>query len=136
MLVFNGNAWETMHSTGHDGVAVQIRAAVVPGGGEIKTAANAIELNGADEVTVLVAIGTSFAGRAPEKECQDAIASARRKTFAELERRHVEDHRALYRRVSIDLGRSAAGTLIQPTDARRKAMENGADDPELLALFF
>jgi alpha-L-fucosidase 2 len=36
----------------------------------------------------------------------------------------------------LDLGESPTAARQQPTDVRRKALEAGADDPELLALFF
>jgi alpha-L-fucosidase 2 len=49
---------------------------------------------------------------------------------------HVADYQPLYRRMSIDLGRSSQTTRSQPIDLRRKALADGADDPELLALFF
>jgi alpha-L-fucosidase 2 len=56
--------------------------------------------------------------------------------FIKLRQAHIADHQSLYRRVSLDLGQRPPPTRQLPTDARRKALENGADDPELLALFF
>ncbi len=46
----------------------------------------------------------------------------------------MEDYQRLYRRVSIDLGTTDASS--QPTDMRLTAVQNGADDPGLAALYF
>lgn len=135
-LVLDGHAWESMHSTGHDGVALQIRAKVITEGGRVIPSAQALDVQGADAASVLVAIGTSFRNADPESICRQAIEQAARKGFRELRQRHLADYQPLYRRVSIDLGRSSADARKQTTDRRRKALETGANDPELLALFF
>ena len=139
-LVLDGHAWESMHSTGHDGVALQIRAKVIAEGGRIGPSDDSIHdsigVSGANEATILVAIGTNIRNEDPDTTCRQAIQAAARKDFAQLRRAHMDDYQPLYRRVSIDLGQSAHATRNQPTDVRRKALDNGADDPELLALFF
>ncbi|HZD75826.1 MAG TPA: glycoside hydrolase family 95 protein [Acidobacteriaceae bacterium] len=140
-LVFEGHAYERLHSSGHDGVALQIHARLLADGGTVTPAADAIEVRGAHSVTVLVAIATSFRGGDPESTCQQRLNRAREISFLQLRRAHIADHQPLYRRVSLDLGRSSLGQSSSsarqlPTDARRKALEDGADDPELLALFF
>jgi alpha-L-fucosidase 2 len=135
-LILDGHAWEKMHSTGHDGVALQIRAHVISEGGHRTASEGTIEVRGADAATVLVAIGTSFGNGDPEAICRQAIETAAHKDFAQLRRAHVADYQDLYRRVSIDLGRNPSSTGNQPTDVRRKALESGTEDPELLALFF
>lgn len=135
-LVLDGHAWETMHSTGHDGVAVQIRAKVLAPSGKITPNADTVAVENTNVVTILVAIGTSFHGADPEAVCRETIQAAARKDFVSLRRAHIADYQALYRRVTIDLGRSAPAIRNHATDARRKALEDGGDDPELLALFF
>ncbi len=135
-LVFQGHAYEHMHSSGHDGVALQIHARLMADGGTVTPAADAIEVHGANSATVLVAIATSFRGGDPESLCRERLQRAAPISFAQLRRAHIADHQSLYRRVSLDLGQSAAATRQPPTDARRKALEDGTDDPELLALFF
>ncbi len=135
-LVLDGHAREHMHSSGHDGVALQIRAHVIAEGGRCTASEDAVEVHGANAATVLLASGTSFRGGDPEHLCRDAIEAARGKDFVQLRRAHVADHQALYRRMSLDLGRTSSEIRRQPTDVRRKGLENGAEDPELLALFF
>ena len=135
-LVLDGHAWEHMHSSGHDGVALQIRAHAVTEGGQIRADEQTIQVRGADAVTILVAIGTSFNGENPEEISHESIQNAARKDYAQLKRAHIADYQPLYRRTSIDLGRSSAALRQQPTDVRRKGLGSGADDPELVALFF
>jgi alpha-L-fucosidase 2 len=135
-LILEGHAWEHMHSTGHDGVALQIHAQIIAEGGRTSPSDQAVEVRGANAATVLVAIGTSFGGAIPEDLCKDALRQASRKAFAELRRAHIADYQPLYRRTAVDLGESQPATRQQPTDMRRKALADGAHDPELLALFF
>jgi alpha-L-fucosidase 2 len=135
-LILNGNAWEHMHSTGHDGVAFEIRARVIAEGGRTTDGQQEIQVQGADVVTVLVAVGTNFRSGDGDAICREVIQAAARKDFAQLLRAHVVDHQGLYRRVSIDLGRTPSTAGSQPTDVRRKALKDGAADPQLLALFF
>jgi alpha-L-fucosidase 2 len=151
-LVFEGHAYERMHSSGHDGVALQIHARVIPEGGAAAATADAIQVRDANSVTVLVAIATSFRGGHPEELCRQRLQRAAAISFPQLRQAHIADHQSLYRRVSIDLGQSPAAARQLSTDARRKALERreewnperseernpdqSANDPELLALFF
>jgi alpha-L-fucosidase 2 len=135
-LVLQGHAYEHKHSTGHDGVAVQIRARVVAEGGTVSSTAQAIEVRNANAVTVLIAVATSYGNADPEAQSSTVLQRASGKSFQQLRKDHLADYQPLYRRTLINLGPSASAVREQPTDARRKALENGADDPELLALFF
>lgn len=135
-LLLDGHAWEHMHSSGHDGVALQIRAHIIPEGGRSAASEDFIEIDGTNAATVLVAIGTSFRGGDPETICREAIDAAKQGDFRELRSAHTADYQTLYRRMSIDLGRSSSDLGSHPTDLRRRRLESGEEDPELLALFF
>jgi alpha-L-fucosidase 2 len=135
-LILDGHAWEHMHSTGHDGVSLQIHARVIAEGGHVTPSNQFIDVHGADTATVLLAIVTSFGGSKPEDKCTEALARATTKSFAQLRSSHIADYQPLYRRTAIDLGETQSATRQQPTDVRRKALANGAHDPELAALFF
>jgi alpha-L-fucosidase 2 len=143
-LVFQGHAYEHIHSSGHDGVALQIHARLLRDGGTLSPRGEAIDVRNANSVTVMVAIATNFHAGDPESICRQRLQRAMTIPFAKLRQAHIADHQSLYRRVSLDLGQSPAASHQLPTDARRKALErseeqglqNGADDPELLALFF
>ena len=66
-------------------------------------------------------------------ECEKALEMASRKSFEQLREAHIADHRSLFRRVYIDLGRS--GAADKPTDARIIGFGSEAD-PHLTSLYF
>ena len=134
-ITFRGNAFETMHSNGKQGVDVECSVRIMSSNGRRTAAGEHIEIRNADSVTLLIAIATNFAGQKPADDCAKALQSAAAKTYAQLRRAHTEDHHALFRRVQIDLGTNSHSSKM-PTDQRRRAVEAGASDPELSALFF
>ncbi|MCW5963988.1 MAG: glycoside hydrolase family 95 protein [Bryobacterales bacterium] len=111
-------------------------------GGVLYPAGNGVGLAGTRQFTLLLSAGTGFRdsftlpGRnEPEigEGCRDQIARRAGSSFEELLEEHLADHRRLFRRVSIDLGRSAAAA--KPTDQR--ITNYGAEaDPHLAALYF
>lgn len=135
-VILRGNAFERMHSNGQQGVALQMHVKVVSESGSTSALAQGIEVKDADAVTILVAVGTNFGGSDPQATCAGRLKQASGKSYAQLRAAHIADHQELYRRMSLDLGRSSANTGTQPTDVRKKALEAGASDPELIALFF
>jgi alpha-L-fucosidase 2 len=135
-LVLRGHVYERMHSSGHEGVELQIRAKIIAERGSLRVKKETIQVNDADSVTLLVTVATSFAGEALETVCIQTLQRASRRSYADLRQAHIADYRALYRRMALNLGTSPAGINLQPTDVRRKAFAAGANDPELLALFF
>ena len=110
--------------------AAEVR--VVAEGGTVSAAGGAVTVAGADAVTILLAAGTSFHGKDPRAGAEAQLAAASRKPFAALRAAHVEDHRALFDRVRLDLGAGRDG----PTDERLDAVKAGAADPALDALLF
>jgi alpha-L-fucosidase 2 len=136
MLILGGHAYERMHSNGQDGVALVICVQVLNERGSVAIEGKSLHVRGADSATVLVAIATSFRNTDPETTCKKTLQNAASKTFAGLKQAHIADYQGLYRRVSLDLGSSTAEAASLPTDERRKALDTGTKDPELLALFF
>ena len=101
-----------------------------------------LEFRNASEVVFLIGIATGYKGyaAAPDKSLVQVIAvaeepvnKAKLMTYEELHNDHMKDHRALYRRVALDLGTSASEA--QPTDIRVKNFESHPD-ASLLALYF
>ncbi len=105
--------------------------------GAIASTADGIEITGAREVVVLIDIATSYR-RFDDVGGDPLMAVTRRLDAAELHdaevlrRRHVAEHQALFRRLSIDLGHTEAEALS--TDRRIVANETVAD-PALAALY-
>ncbi|UZK69648.1 glycoside hydrolase family 95 protein [Sphingomonas sp. S1-29] len=116
--------------------AAQVR--VVPGGGELTREGATLRVRGADTVTILVAIATSFrrfddVGGDPQAIVAAQIADASTRPFERLADETAVEHRRLYRRVALDLGDSPGAAL--PTDKRIVAAQQ-RDDPALAALYF
>ena len=132
-LQISGHAFGP-HSDGRCGVVFHIMITVRATGGTGTTAQERIEVRDADSAVILVAFNTDYQGRDPVALCSQQITAAAAKNWRRLSRAHQADHQALFRRVSLDLGRASAAE--QPTDARLIALRRGAPDPQLAALLF
>ncbi|UCG89374.1 MAG: glycoside hydrolase family 95 protein, partial [Gemmatimonadota bacterium] len=119
---------------------VQLEAATTDG--DIAVDPDGLRVRAATEVVLLLSGATSFAGfdrspsaqgSAPGPAATATLAAASRKSFSQLRHSHVADHRALFDRVSLDLGSSAASQDL-PSDER--IAEFGANDPHLVNLLF
>ncbi|MCB0801437.1 MAG: glycoside hydrolase family 95 protein, partial [Bacteroidales bacterium] len=62
------------------------------------------------------------------------LAAAAIRSFDELKNNHIAEHQRLFRRVSFDLGTSAAAK--KPTDQRLRDFAKGSDDPSLVPLYY
>ena len=107
-------------------------------GGKLTVDSEKIDVTKADTVTLILAAATSFkdyrdVSGEPATACRRTIIAAGRKSYNDLRRAHIADHRRLFRRVEFDLGTTEA--IKQPTDQR---IENFAqqDDRQLVALYF
>ncbi len=114
------------------------RVKVVAKGGKTTTGQRSVSVSGADEVTLLITAATSYksfndVSGDPERIVKKQLAAASKKSFAKLQAAHLAGHQALFRRVAIDLGKSAAMKL--PTDERIKLFAEG-NDPQLAALYY
>jgi alpha-L-fucosidase 2 len=134
-LAFEGHAFESLHSDGRQGVEVACLARVINDGGEISAGQDSLQVAHANSITLLIAVATSYAGHEPANRCREVLQNASGRTYVQLRQRHISDHQRLFRRVQIELGSAQAKTST-PTDRRRKAVETGASDPGLCALFF
>ncbi|AOF94979.1 glycoside hydrolase family 95 protein [Sphingobium sp. RAC03] len=108
-------------------------------GGRIEPGAGGrLLVRGADAVTLTIAMATSYrrfddVSGDPVAATQATLDRLRGRSFARVAADATDAHRRLFRRVSIDLGRSAAADL--PTD-KRIAASPTQDDPALAALYF
>lgn len=114
------------------------RARVDAAGGVVEPDQGRLRVRGASEVTILLAMGTSFrrfddVGGDPEATTLATLEQASARGFARLRADAVAAHRALFRRVSLDLGTTAAAQ--RPTDERVRS-DRAADDPALAKLYF
>ncbi len=120
------------------GIRFETRVHVRRTGGRQTTGRDGIRIEDAEEVVLLVATATSYRrfddiGGDPAAIVRADIAAASAKSWDSLLAAHQADHRKLFRRVAIDLGRSPAADL--PTD-QRIARSGDLDDPALAALYY
>jgi alpha-L-fucosidase 2 len=140
----------SVSSTGNDGLRMEGRSGnhdrypgqvkfvalvrVVAEGGKTLALADRIEVSGANAVTIYVSAGTNYKNYhdlSADPEAAPLAALRKAPSFATLRREHEADHRALFRRVDIDLGPSKD----LPTDERILGF-GSAEDPGLAALYF
>lgn len=127
----------------HDnGLRYEAQLQVVAEGGSVSGSANAVTVAGADEAWLVLAAGTDYAadypdyrGDAPHADVQKRLDRAVAKGYAQLLAAHEEDHRALFERVSLDIGQAMPGL---PTDKLLANYKGGksAADRALEALYF
>ncbi len=120
------------------GEAFEARLRVEATGGRAVVEEDRITVEGADSAVLVLAAATSFRGYRdigadPSSRCAAALRAVAGKTFEAMLQAHRDDHRRLFRRVALDLGRTAAAD--EPTDARIRAAGR-RDDPSLAALYF
>jgi alpha-L-fucosidase 2 len=84
--------------------------------------------------TIVVTAGTSYAGEDPAGACARRMEAVAVKPYATVRAAHVAEHRRLFRRVALDLGAPDRSAI--PIDERLAAVQKGADDPQLVALYF
>ncbi len=114
------------------------RARVLAEGGSVRADDGVLRVEGADSVTILVAMATSYrrfddVSGDPLAMTEARIAAASPRGFERLARDVSIAHRRLFRRVDIDLGRTPAAD--RPTDERIRLSQD-AHDPDLAALYF
>ncbi|HEX9784993.1 MAG TPA: glycoside hydrolase family 95 protein, partial [Opitutaceae bacterium] len=102
--------------------AAHVRIAV--DGGSVAATKDALVVRGANAATVYISAATSFRtfqdiSGDPADESARTLQAAAGKDYQALREAHVADHRRLFRRVTLDLGTSAAAAL--PTDERLAA---------------
>jgi alpha-L-fucosidase 2 len=116
----------------------EARVRLVAQGGELVSTEDALTLRGANSALLLIAIATSYrrfddVGGDASALARARLEAVRGKTWDDLAAAHTADHRRLFRRVSLDLGRTPAAE--RPTDARIRNSQV-SEDPQLAALYF
>ncbi|QQR35605.1 glycoside hydrolase family 95 protein [Devosia oryziradicis] len=129
------------HNGGEHGIAgaltFAMEARVLPEGGTLSREPTRLIVAKADAVTILVDIATSFVrfddvSGDPQARIADRMAAAVDQGFDALLEAHLAEHRRLFRRLDIDLGRTPAADLS--TYFRIRDFAEG-DDPALAALY-
>ena len=120
------------------GIRFECVAVVEADGGSVTAEGDGLRIAGANAATIRLVAGTNFKNFRdisgdPAAVCRARLAASDGKDYAALLAAHQADHRALFRRVALDLGRTPQAAL--PTD-ERIAKFGGGGDPQLAALTF
>jgi len=108
-------------------------ARVTRSGGRMRVQGDAISIEGASEVLVVMAMATGHESTDPVNGCKDHLNSLHR-SFKELRRRHVLEHRRLFRRVRLSLGNAQPK---QPADELvNAAVRTKQSSPRLIEELF
>jgi len=126
----------------HKGVHYHARLRALAEGGRVSTQDEAISVANADSLTLFLTAATDYNFDDPytplernlSRICRDRLATAARQSFQTLRSNHIAEHRRLFRRVALDLGKTPQAQ--HPTNERLQAVKKGADDPALEALYF
>ena len=138
------------------GVRFHAEVRALATGGVVRAAASGspgLGIEHADAVTLLIDCATSYRypARAGKASGIDAdvlvgdpaamraavtrnISGAAHRSYAELRERHLADHRRYSRRVSFSLGPDPNAAV--PTDVRMQRVKAGADDVQLIPIYF
>jgi len=127
---------------GAEGIAgalkFQARVKVITDGGTLRADGQQLHVAGARSALVLIAASTSYrryddVSGDPAALNVATLRAAAGKTYDQLLAAHLAEHQRLFRRVTLDLGRTPAADL--PTDERVRRFAEG-NDPALAALYF
>ena len=131
--------------TGHDiilrdhvdrghGVQLVTRLRIVPEGGTVSVQDSIVRIEKADRITVFLTAATDYWKTDPESVTADHLESVFRKPYTILKTAHIADYQQFLKRVDLLLGETENQNL--PTDRRLAALQNGAADPALIALYY
>ena len=103
----------------------------------------------ADVLTLYIAGATDYPGMKnlakgivsysenPEKQCEETIAKALRKSYQQIKTVHIADHQSYFNRVDLNLGKVAPEIEALPTDERLAlARKTGVPDLGLVQTYF
>jgi alpha-L-fucosidase 2 len=108
-------------------------ARAIADGGVVRAGEDAVRVEGARGVTLLVSAATTVREPEPVEAIRKRLAAAALKPFSRLRADHVADYQRFFRRVDLDLGGTSSDL---PTDERLARVQTGASDPGLEALYF
>jgi alpha-L-fucosidase 2 len=110
------------------------RLRVLNEGGKITASDDSINVKNANAVTLLLTATTDYKNEDYENIADRQIESASKIPYETIRSRHIDDYQSFFHRVEIYLGETKTAKL--PTDERLEALRNGAEDPQLIALYF
>ena len=134
-LILRGQINRKNHETGEQvGMKFECQVAAKATGGSVTNEKGVLTVEKADDLVLLITSATSF--RHPETTtiCDTTLVKAAKKTLDQITADHVKEYKHWFDRVDLSLGKSGNAGL--PTNERLGAIKKGANDPQLVALYF
>ncbi|NWK55268.1 glycoside hydrolase family 95 protein [Verrucomicrobiaceae bacterium N1E253] len=105
------------------GLKFETQLKITPTGGKMTTQGKSIHVEGADRVVLILTAATNFkkgtvSGPDPAITCQQQLAKASKRPYRQMLEEHMDEHRELFRRATLDLGTSTQAQRALPTDER------------------
>ncbi len=117
-----------------EGVTFEVHLKAVVEDGTLSADENILHIQEADSVILFVAAATNYKDDNYNERCQKQIDGAIRKPYESLRSDHVAEHQRLFKRVDLELGNSNLPNI--PTDLRLKNVISGAEDAQLIELYY
>jgi len=119
-------------------IRFQARVLVRTKGGKTAAGDGGLAVSDADSATLLIAAASNYVNYKdvsadPAARAKKYLAGVGDKPLARLRKDHVADYQGLFRRVSLDVGTTAAAK--RPTDERIRSFGDGKD-PQLAEVYF
>lgn len=118
------------------GTAFAVGLRAIAEGGRVAATDNALSIENANAVTLLLTVGTSYYQPDPAVAARLALTQASGRSYPQLLADHMRDHQGFFRRVSLELNGTDPATAALPTDERLKRAAGGGADPGLMATYF
>lgn len=129
-IVMNGEC-------GKDGVSFSGVLKAKASDGVIQTIGDFISVEGATEVTLLFAAGSTFREADPEAACLQQLERAEAYTYAELKQRHIDDYQTLFNRVQFSLSASHEEQPLATDELMKAVLQGSPNHRKMLAeLYF
>lgn len=133
-LSLEGNEWVMREHTGKGtGVKLVARVKILNEGGRLAVEDNQLRVVNANAVTVVLTAATDYWGSNPDEITANQLQTVSAKNIDQVKQQHIADYQHYFNRLELDLGE---GPVHLPTDQRLKAVQAGAHDDALLALYF
>ena len=145
MLLMSGQVmdeYDSLRGPGGAHMRFEAQLKAVNKGGTVTPDGNALLVEDVNELTLLFTAATDYNLEKlnydpfvnPVVLCENILGKAQWKSYKMLKKTHLAEYQALFSRVSLDLGGNDYSDL--PTDERLRAVKGGADDPQLVSLYF
>lgn len=102
--------------------------------GKVESRCDSLIVKNSTSVTFYLTASTDYWGDDPKIKSSENMEEVSKKSFEQLYERHLTDYQSLYNRVELDLGGEDLSSI--PTDERLKKVQNGAEDNQLMQLYF